>query len=153
MLQTFTSRAIMNLAAHLDDIGKPAWIGLTIVSFIAFWPLGLVVLGYLIGSGRMACWAHGSGDHWQRRMERMQQRMERMQAAAEQWTGRGYRSSSGNRAFDEYRDETLRRLEEEQREFKAFLDRLRHAKDKAEFDQFMAEHRRPQGGSPQPQAG
>jgi len=143
----------MNLAAHLDDIGKPAWIGLTIVSFIAFWPLGLVVLGYLIGSGRMACSAHGSGDHWQRRMERMQQRMERMQAAAEQWTGRGYRSSSGNRAFDEYRDETLRRLEEEQREFKAFLDRLRHAKDKAEFDQFMAEHRRPQGGSPQPQAG
>ena len=143
----------MNLATHLDDIGKPAWIGLTIVSFIVFWPLGLVVLGYLIGSGRMACWAHGSGDHWQRRMERMQQRMERMQAAAEQWTGRGYRSSSGNRAFDDYRDETLRRLEEEQREFKAFLDRLRHAKDKAEFDQFMAEHRRPQGGSPQPQAG
>ena len=143
----------MNLATHLDDIGKPAWIGLTIVSFILFWPLGLVVLGYLIGSGRMTCWAHGSGDRWQRRMERMQQRMEWMQAAAEQWTGRGYRSSSGNRAFDEYRDETLRRLEEEQREFKAFLDRLRHAKDKAEFDQFMAEHRRPQGGTPQPQAG
>ena len=100
----------------------------------------------------MACWAHGSGDRWQRRMERMQQRMERMQAAAEQWTGRGYRSSSdyrsssGNRAFDEYRDETLRRLEEEQREFKAFLDRLRHAKDKAEFDQFMAEHRRSKSG-------
>jgi len=143
----------MNLAAHLDDIGKPAWIGLTIVSFILFWPLGLVVLGYLIGSGRMACWAHGNGDRWQRRMERMQQRMERMQSAAEQWTGRGFRSSSGNRAFDEYRDETLRRLEEEQREFKAFLDRLRHAKDKAEFDQFMAEHRRPNGETPQPQAG
>jgi len=143
----------MNLAAHLDDIGRPAWIGLTIVSFILFWPLGLVVLGYLIGSGRMTCWAHGSGDRWQRRMERMQQRMEWMQAAAEQWTGRGYRSSSGNRAFDEYRDETLRRLEEEQREFKAFLDRLRHAKDKAEFDQFMAEHRRPQSGlADQPQS-
>ena len=55
-------------------------------------------------------------------------------------------SSSGNRAFDEYRAETLRRLEEEQREFKEFLDRLRHAKDKAEFDQFMAERgRRPPG--------
>jgi hypothetical protein len=143
----------MNLAAHLDDIGKPAWIGLTIVSFIVFWPLGLVVLGYLIGSGRMTCWAHGSGDRWQHRMERMQQRMERMQAAAEQWTGRGYRGSSGNRAFDEYRDETLRRLEEEQREFKAFLDRLRHAKDKVEFDQFMAERGRRQGDTPQPQAG
>jgi Protein of unknown function (DUF2852) len=66
---------------------------------------------------------------------------------------RSYRGSSGNRAFDEYRDETLRRLEEEQREFKAFLDRLRHAKDKAEFDQFMAEHRRPQSGpADQPQS-
>jgi len=54
--------------------------------------------------------------------------------------GRGY-PSSGNRAFDEYREETLRRLEEEQREFRDFLDRLRMAKDKAEFDQFMAERR------------
>ena len=61
-------------------------------------------------------------------------------------------ASSGNRAFDEYRAETLRRLEEEQREFKEFLDRLRHAKDKAEFDQFMAERRnRPQGPSPRPE--
>src|SRR5215472_14248648 len=157
----------MTLAGYLDDIGKPAWIGLTVVSFILFWPLGLVVLGYLIGSGRMACWAHHHGDRWQhngdrwqrgedrwqRRMERLQHRIERMQALAEQWSGRGFRGSSGNRAFDEYRDETLRRLEEEQREFKAFLDRLRHAKDKAEFDQFMAEHRRPQGEVPQPQAG
>ena len=49
--------------------------------------------------------------------------------------------SSGNRAFDEYRIETLRRLEDEQREFRDFLDRLRMAKDKAEFDQFMAERR------------
>jgi hypothetical protein len=47
--------------------------------------------------------------------------------------------STGNRAFDEYRAETLRRLEEEANEFQAFLQRLRHAKDKAEFDQFMAE--------------
>jgi hypothetical protein len=59
-------------------------------------------------------------------------------------------SSSGNRAFDEYRTETLRRLEEEQREFKEFLNRLRHAKDKAEFDQFMTERgRRPQSPPPQ----
>jgi hypothetical protein len=49
--------------------------------------------------------------------------------------------ASGNRAFDEYRVETLHRLEEEQREFRAFLDRLRMAKDKAEFDQFMSERR------------
>jgi hypothetical protein len=145
----------MTIAAHLDDIGKPAWIGLMIVSFILWWPLGLVVLGYLVGSGRMSCWAHGGGERWQRRMERMQERMERMHGAAERWGGgRRYRGTSGNRAFDEYRAETLRRLEEEQREFMEFLDRLRHAKDKVEFDQFMAERgRRPQAEPPQPQAG
>jgi hypothetical protein len=140
------------LAEQLDDIGKPAWIALTVVSFILFWPLGLVLLGFLIGSGRMGCWAHGNGDRWQRRMERMQRRMERMQAGAERWSGGGSRTSSGNWAFDEYRAATLRRLEEEQREFKEFLDRLRHAKDKAEFDQFMADRgRRSQGPEPRSQ--
>ena len=138
------------LTEQLDDIGKPAWIALTVVSFILFWPLGLVLLGFLIGSGRMACWRHGGTDRWQRRMERMQRRLERMQGAAERWGcgGSTYRASSGNYAFDEYRADTLRRLEEEQREFMAFLDRLRHAKDKAEFDQFMAEHRRSSNGPP-----
>jgi hypothetical protein len=33
----------------------------------------------------------------------------------------------------------LRRLEEEADEFQTFLERLRKARDKAEFDQFMAE--------------
>ncbi len=56
-------------------------------------------------------------------------------------------ATSGNRAFDEYRSETLKRLEEEQREFKDFLARLRFAKDRAEFDQFMAERRQRQPGS------
>ena len=51
--------------------------------------------------------------------------------------------ASGNRAFDEYRAETLRRLEEEQKDFAAFLERLRFAKDKAEFDQFMTDRRQP----------
>ena len=48
--------------------------------------------------------------------------------------------STGNRAFDDYREATLRRLEEEATEFQAFLQRLRQAK--AEFDQFMAERTR-----------
>jgi len=144
----------MNITGYLDDIGKPAWIALMIVSFILFWPLGLVVLGYTIGSGRMACWTHDSGGRWQRRMERMQQKMSRMQEAAERWGGGSRTSyrSTGNRAFDEYRTETLRRLEDEQREFIEFLDRLRHAKDKTEFDAFMAERRRrPPGPTEQPQ--
>ena len=66
------------------------------------------------------------------------------------WGGFRERASSGNRAFDEYRADTLRRLEEEQREFLDFLERLRAAKDKAEFDDFLAERRRRAAG-PEPQ--
>lgn len=46
---------------------------------------------------------------------------------------------SGNIAFDAYRAETLKRLDDEQKAFKKFLDRLRVAKDKAEFEQLLAE--------------
>jgi len=141
------------LAARLDDIGRPAWIALMIAGFILFWPAGLIILGYLIGSGRMSCWTQNS-ERWQERMDRMQRRMQdkmgrmqqRMQTGGgwcgpRTWTASAAGPSSGNRAFDEYRAETLRRLEDEQREFLDFLDRLRHAKDKAEFDQFMADRR------------
>ena len=57
--------------------------------------------------------------------------------------------TSGNQAFDEYRAETLRRLEEEHRAFQEYLDRLRMAKDRAEFEQFMAERgARPESAPP-----
>jgi Protein of unknown function (DUF2852) len=131
----------MTLAARLDDFGTPAWIALTLVGFLVWWPLGLIVLGYLIGSGRLARFTGCGARRWQQHTQGNPSRS---------WNARS--SYSGNRAFDEYRAETLRRLEDEQREFKEFLDRLRHAKDKAEFDQFMAERgRRPQGPAPQPE--
>ena len=57
--------------------------------------------------------------------------------------GRGM-ERTGNTAFDTYREETLRRLEEERDAFLAFLDHLRAAKDKAEFDQFMTSRDMPQ---------
>src|ERR1700740_2083862 len=122
----------MTLAAKLDDLCNPAWLPLTVVSFVVWWPLGLIVLGYLVGSGRMARWTGCGARHWQ----------QRDQGNPSGWWAGRRAASSGNWAFDEYRAETLRHLEDEQREFKEFLDRLRHAKDKAEFDQFMAERRR-----------
>ena len=67
--------------------------------------------------------------------------------------GWGRDAGSGNVAFDEYREETLRKLDEEQREFRDFLDRLRAAKDRAEFDEFMNERRnRPPTTEPPPAA-
>lgn len=80
----------------------------------------------------MTCW--NDTPRWERKMARMQERMDQMRSRMG--------GTSGNRAFDEYRTETLRRLEEEQREFRDFLEQLRQAKDKAEFDQFMAQRRR-----------
>ncbi|WP_373356669.1 DUF2852 domain-containing protein [Pseudoroseicyclus sp. CXY001] len=44
---------------------------------------------------------------------------------------------SGNASFDAYRDDMMRRLEDEQRSFEDFLGRLRAAKDQSEFDDFM----------------
>jgi hypothetical protein len=137
--------------AKLDEWGKPAWIALIVLGFLAWWPLGLSILAFTIWSGRMGCGMHGHGrweDRWQHKMERMQRKMDWMRARMAGGPGGGAggnfwggQPSSGNRAFDEYRNETLRRLEEEQREFREFLDRLRFAKDKTEFDQFMAERR------------
>lgn len=135
----------MNLAARVDDFGKPAWIALMVLGFVVFWPIGLAILGYLIWSRRMGCW-QGRG-RWYRaeRDEERQAYRDMKRAWKEQWRARWMGEpeapTSGNRAFDEYRTETLQRLEDEQREFKDFLERLRHAKDKAEFDQFMSDRR------------
>jgi hypothetical protein len=141
---------------------------LMILGFIWWWPIGLVILSVLIargrfggwhpmyaGSGPMGCWNHGM-DHFENKMQRMQDKMDRVRGKMEKMRGSGGwwggAPSSGNRAFDDYRTETLRRLEDEQKEFREFLDRLRFAKDKTEFDQFMAERRnRPQEPGPQPQ--
>ena len=122
----------MPIVAKLDELGKPAWIALMVLAFFVFWPLGLAILAFALWSGRMGCGYHPSYGRWQHKMERMQNKMDRF------W---GQAPTSGNRAFDEYRKDTLRRLEEEQREFHDFLGRLRMAKDKAEFDEFMAERR------------
>jgi Protein of unknown function (DUF2852) len=133
----------MPIAARIDEFGKPAWIVLMILGFWAWWPLGLAILAFTIGSGRMGCWNHHGMNRWQDKMDRMRSKVD--------WWGTAP-PSSGNRAFDEYRTDTLRRLEEEQREFKDFLQRLRFAKDRAEFDQFMAERRnRPDASQPQSQ--
>jgi len=141
----------MLIAQRLDELGRPAWIAVMVLSFIVFWPLGLAMLAFLIWSGRMGC-HYGYNDRWGHKMARMQEKMDRMRDRMNHGRGPFWGPpSSGNRAFDEYRAETLRRLEEEQREFREFLDRLRFAKDKTEFDQFMTERRNRPPAEPQQQ--
>jgi hypothetical protein len=131
--------AMSGMVARLDDLGQPAWIAVMVLGFIVFWPVGLALLAYLLWSGRMSCGRTGDMSRWQQRMA------EKWERKMGQWgmQARAY-PATGNRAFDEYRGETLRRLEDEAREFRGFLERLRMAKDRAEFEQFMAERgRRP----------
>jgi len=138
------------MVAKLDDYGHPAWIGVMVLGFVLFWPVGLAVLGYLIWSGRMTCgWSGHRGSRWQ---SRFADKFERARSRAEdEFRGfsRGY--SSGNRAFDDYREATITRLEQEEREFREFLARLRQAKDKSEFDSFMSERRNRPASPPETQ--
>jgi hypothetical protein len=136
-----------DVVARIDDFGKPAWIALMVLGFIVFWPLGLAMLAYIIWSGRMAgCGRHGDIEAWRdRATERWERKRERWEAKMQRWGGQGggpLLRPSGNRAFDEYREEALRRLEDEANEFRDFLSRLRMAKDRAEFDEFMRDRGR-----------
>ena len=102
--------------AWLDSKGKGAWIAAMVLGFIFVWPVGLALLFYMIWSKRMfskSC-RHSTARH-----------------------GFSAMRTSGNSAFDAYKADTLRRLEDEQSSFEDFLQRLRDAKDKAEFDEFM----------------
>jgi len=116
----------MRSTAITNDLPMPIWIALMVLGFILFWPLGLIILAYLIWRGKMMCcigrlasWNSDDFKPWH--------------------TPQRGSSSTGNAAFDEYREMTLRRLEEERREFAQFLERLRRAKDQDEFDRFMSE--------------
>ncbi len=131
---------------------KPLEIAAMIFGFMLYWPLGLAVIawkfwqkrsgyqGDLFAFGRekwesAADWNWGSGN----------------------FAGRSWRAGfgpSGNRAFDDWRAAELARLEEErqklvaaEREFAEFLDNLRRARDREEFDRFMQERRNRQGGA------
>ena len=87
MLLTFTDEAAHAYALRkLDEFGqRPAWIALMILGFIVWWPIGLAILAFMIGSGRMGCW---STERWQRKMQRMEDKMSRVRDRME-CVGRG----------------------------------------------------------------
>ena len=135
---------------------KPVEILAMVLGFVVFWPIGLAVLGWkfwqkksgysgdIISFGRekWGNWAHGS-DRWG--------------FAVNNWAASGSgMGSTGNRAFDEWRTAELARLEEErqklvaaEREFAEFMENLRHARDREEFERFMDAHRNRQAPSGQ----
>lgn len=125
---------------------KPQWspltIGLMVLGFIIFWPLGLAMLAYIIWGEKFGGSAEKAQAYWNKGCGYMRNNHKH------HGFGRNEFSSSGNAAFDEYRAEQLRRLEEERARLDAEIDafheymaNLRKAKDREEFDRFMGEHR------------
>jgi Protein of unknown function (DUF2852) len=107
-----------------------------IAGFIFMWPLALAylvwkLLGYPVpNEARM---------FFERNFSRLSDGVLRSS-----WPER----STGNFAFDEYRrgelarlEQERRRLEEEAQGFAAFVEELKRAKDREEFDAFMAKRR------------
>lgn len=117
-------------------------IGAIVIGFIYWWPVGLALLawkfsGYpafaeLRDTARRGL---GSGEGFQP-VSRF--------ARAFEAANRG----SGNLAFDEYRRAEIEKLEaqrralhEESRAFASFVEELKRAKDREQFDAFMAQRR------------
>ena len=124
---------------------KPQWgpltIALMVLGFVVWWPLGLAILAYILWGEMFG----GSAEKAQGFVNR-----------SREWTQKncgprgghafrhGFGGSSGNAAFDDYRAEQLRRLEEERKRldeevhaFHEHMRNLRMARDREEFDRFM----------------
>ncbi len=132
---------------------RPAWtpatIGLMVLGFVVFWPLGLAMLAYIL---------------WGDRLDGLKEEFSRTAGMAGHSFGRcGNRSRmhrTGNVAFDDWREEELSRLEEERRkldemrsEFDEYMKELRRAKDQKEFDEFMASRQKPSKRAKPPRRG
>ena len=122
---------------------KPQWgpltIALMVLGFIVWWPLGLAMLAYILWGEHLGGSADKAGA-WVHKQKAWAENC-KSQARANRYYSR---NSSGNAAFDDYRAEQLRRLEEERKRldeeinaFQEYMANLRKAKDREEFDRFM----------------
>jgi hypothetical protein len=126
-----------------------------VLGFMIFWPIGLAILGfkywqYKTGGSDLQTVATGA-------FRNARSAMGGFQASAPgQWAQRnwsqnwahGFSTSTGNAAFDAWKSAEIARLEEERRrledahrEFSDWLENIRKAKDREEFERFMNERR------------
>lgn len=123
---------------------RPAWtpltIGLMVLGFMIWWPLGLAMIAYIVWGDRF----QGEIDTAKRSFKTMTR--EAGWNASGPFTRASQRRPTHNSAFNDYRAKEIERLEKERerldsevREFEDYLTNLRHARDKEEFDRFMHE--------------
>lgn len=127
-----------------------AWeIGTLIAAFVVFWPLGFIALFLKWKNGELWKGSSAGGAPWAgfRAPDMSAWKSWRPEASSCGFGGAG----SGNAAFDAYKreqlkrlDEERRKLEDEQKAFRDFVEKVRRAKDQEEFDRFMSERNLPQ---------
>lgn len=123
---------------------RPYEIAATVIAFFVFWPLGLALL-FL----KMAQRSFGhEGDMFAFARTQAQSVVGGADTAAREWRGPSFMRTTGNTAFDEWREGELARLEEErrkladaERDFAEHIDQLRRARDRDEFDSFMRQRK------------
>ncbi|ALN71101.1 DUF2852 domain-containing protein [Aureimonas sp. AU20] len=126
---------------------RPAWtpatIALMVLGFMAYWPLGLAVLAYILWGDRLEAFRFDVNRATDRVVDGFRRSGARVPFGA---------TATGNLAFDEWRDAELKRLDEERRrlddagaEFESYARELRRAKDREEFDRFMSQRGRRAG--------
>lgn len=123
----------MNTSSLIRPAWTPATIALTVAGFMVFWPIGLAMLGYVLFGDRLEGFKRDANAT--------------VDSMASSFRGSGFSrtSSTGNVAFDEWRDAEIDRLNNERRkldemraDFEEELRELRRAKDQEDFDRFMA---------------
>jgi hypothetical protein len=112
----------MTSLAQRSSRWTPLGVAAMILGFLVWWPLGFAVLAYILWGGSVDNLLKDTIDQFKSKASSV--------------------GGSGNAAFDDYRRQTLKRLEEEQAEFADYVERLRQARDQEEFDRFMSERRR-----------
>lgn len=128
---------------------RPFEVGAVVLGFFIFWPIGLVLL-FLKLWGRSFGY---SGDLFSFAAEQGTKVREAFGDVAREtsrggWAGPSFMRSTGNVAFDEWREGELARLEEErrklaeaERDFAEHIAELRRARDREEFNSFMRERK------------
>jgi len=127
----------MRSQALIRPAWTPATIALMVLGFMAYWPLGLAVLAYILWGDRLEAFRGDVG----RATDRVAATFRRSGANMPAGMGR-----TGNVAFDDWREAELKRLDAERRrlneasaEFESYARELRRAKDEEEFQRFMSQ--------------
>lgn len=127
----------MNRQALIRPEWTPATIGMMVVGFALYWPLGLAMLAYIIYGDRLRGFKTSANSAFDGLFGSFKRRGFSARA-----------TDTGNVAFDDWREAELARLDEERQklnsmrdEFETYVRELRRAKDQEEFERFMRDRR------------